>query len=971
MKLTRLLILVLVSGAAAEAQTFNVLRANVINCTRYIRDSNAGDLATQIAAAVAAGPPAGCQTDTRIHIASGVWDVSSPPIKLNKSNLLLESDGYGTIIHMTTTGSSDHLIEIGDPSVPAENIKIGPMTLTGSGHGVGIYYWGGTVDGSGCDECHISVASGPGSGDGGSGFDYAVDVSDTSGGSHYNNYFRDGKIQGNPANLSAAQNGIRISYKGHAFVLRDNIVVDNNSNSTGGVGIEVQDSTKVVISGGNIQGWKGHNGISGTDTSSGNVYDLTVSDVYFEPCYSGGSCLDWEVGTGSVLTTFSRNHHDGQGIQTYLVQLDDGAAHTVFEWENFVGMTGGASGYAVHNLGTTNNTYSFFVGNYTGVGNLVDSTTGVQFDLESGKLTLPWDNMIVGAQRGIYAERYVDVSDGGKSTYATLIEMAKGNFLDWQSHLTGAAAWSAGTTYSANQHVTWTRPADSDGLGLCTDCDWVSLASGNTGNEPDLDYAHSWWAQSRVYLVTTASDALRRDCSPDQSACTDVDFWAHIGYGAYGPASTGSNVSYTVVQSPDNAGCSPEPCGTPVWQTDNLSLGYNLYTHALKFLDNHTSGGVPGSWVIDTSIHASDGAFILYDTAGSPISQWEFGGTLPEDHREFWPLWVTSLSACPTCNSLTTDGSAVIGGSLAYYGNLQYGSSTIVDTSLNAYLTSGTFTGSVNVNTSATDIAGYYLNNVGVIQYAAGSPGVINIGNVYNVSASGDFTTTGSHHIDAGSYYLSGAQYLKLDSGTLQIMSGLELKNAGGTYEGIDVGSLALAGSTLLDGSGNFSSLGYVNASSLLVGGVNVVDSSRNGSFLNLSFSGTGPYSGGTGVSVSGNSISNTGVTGISGSSPVSVSASTGSVIVSCSGCLQGSGATRHTSGVAQFSSGTVTVNTGFSSITAAVGGRISAAAGATETVSACANDTGSTCSDSGGYVTFTSSDSGSNNYIYYMADGN
>jgi hypothetical protein len=96
------------------------------------------------------------------------------------------------------------------------------------------------------------------------------------------------------------------------------------------------------------------------------------------------------------------------------------------------------------------------------------------------------------------------------------------------------------------------------------------------------------------------------------------------------------------------------------------------------------------------------------------------------------------------------------------------------------------FAGSVTANTALTDQAGFYINTIGVIQYSA-SLGAVNIGNVFNVSPSGDIVTctrTGTppvctsypHHVDAGGYYVSGTQRIDVSGngyfGTINGSSG-------------------------------------------------------------------------------------------------------------------------------------------------------------------------------------------------------
>ena len=108
-------------------------------------------------------------------------------------------------------------------------------------------------------------------------------------------------------------------------------------------------------------------------------------------------------------------------------------------------------------------------------------------------------------------------------------------------------------------------------------------------------------------------------------------------------------------------------------------------------------------------------------------------------------------------------GTGHVGSGAGTYGGYYIYNTQIIDGSANAYLgtvngSSGTFTGSVTVNTTPTNYAGYYIQmpatnygggytgNTGVIQYSdpGGSyPKVINIGHVQDITAGGTIFTTG------------------------------------------------------------------------------------------------------------------------------------------------------------------------------------------------------------------------------------
>ena len=104
-------------------------------------------------------------------------------------------------------------------------------------------------------------------------------------------------------------------------------------------------------------------------------------------------------------------------------------------------------------------------------------------------------------------------------------------------------------------------------------------------------------------------------------------------------------------------------------------------------------------------------------------------------------------------------GTGHVGSGAGAYGGYYIYNTQIIDGSANAYLgtvngSSGIFTGSVTANYTPTNTAGYYIQfpssngtgytgNTGIIQYATGSPSVVNIGHVQDITAGGTIFTTG------------------------------------------------------------------------------------------------------------------------------------------------------------------------------------------------------------------------------------
>lgn len=90
---------------------------------------------------------------------------------------------------------------------------------------------------------------------------------------------------------------------------------------------------------------------------------------------------------------------------------------------------------------------------------------------------------------------------------------------------------------------------------------------------------------------------------------------------------------------------------------------------------------------------------------------------------------------------------------------------------------------------------------------------------------------------------------------------------------GIRIGNLGSVYIALDYTSANFTSC------PIQINSVTVIDASRNGNFVNLSFSGTGPYTAGTGISIAGSTITNTvaaynGATGVTIADPLGYASS-------------------------------------------------------------------------------------------------
>lgn len=186
------------------------------------------------------------------------------------------------------------------------------------------------------------------------------------------------------------------------------------------------------------------------------------------------------------------------------------------------------------------------------------------------------------------------------------------------------------------------------------------------------------------------------------------------------------------------------------------------------------------------------------------------------------------------------------------------------------------------------------------------------------------WTGSSIYEPSAGTFELSA-------SSGVQTAAGVGFRVGGSAANaGIVAGSVGIriggVDTTILDGSGNVSTSGYLNSSnSVKIAGTTVIDGSRNASVVNLTITGTctgcpgavSSVSGsGAGISVSPTTgsvvVSNTGVTSLTAGTGISLSGSTGSVTVTNAGVTSLGGTTGSISlgGRLQMSAGVLDVNT-------------------------------------------------------------
>jgi len=155
-----------------------------------------------------------------------------------------------------------------------------------------------------------------------------------------------------------------------------------------------------------------------------------------------------------------------------------------------------------------------------------------------------------------------------------------------------------------------------------------------------------------------------------------------------------------------------------------------------------------------------------------------------------WSSSLSSVNIGNVFNVIATGNILTSGNSHVGAGNGSPGGYYLGTTQIITGAGAESLPGSITVNTALTNTAGYYIQMpssnpggltgiTGVIQYATGSPATINIGNVYNITASGDIVTSYAHHVDAG-YYMAGG--LTVINATGSIIANTTLTNYAGYY---------------------------------------------------------------------------------------------------------------------------------------------------------------------------------------------
>lgn len=153
---------------------------------------------------------------------------------------------------------------------------------------------------------------------------------------------------------------------------------------------------------------------------------------------------------------------------------------------------------------------------------------------------------------------------------------------------------------------------------------------------------------------------------------------------------------------------------------------------------------------------------------------------------------------------------------------------------------------------------------------------------------------------------------------------------------------------------------------------VTIVQLDINGNFL-VPSGGTMTLAGFAGSGTKGVQVNNSGVlslftipsggvSSVSGTAPIASSGGT-TPAISCATCLQGASGKKHVNGIAQFSSGSQSVATGLSSIDSVSGVQVTGGGTPTEFIGFATN--------SGGTVTFKSSNASSSAFFFWEADGN
>ena len=364
--------------------------------------------------------------------------------------------------------------------------------------------------------------------------------------------------------------------------------------------------------------------------------------------------------------------------------------------------------------------------------------------------------------------------------------------------------------------------------------------------------------------------------------------------GVFGGFTAGGDLTFSQPNFTLNTvNSSPVSCGSSTQSCVLTINGKGLVTASSTATISGGSGGNPftGSVTANTSLTNNAGFYInnigviQYSTSLTAVN---IGNVLNINSNS------GNIVTCQISGGACVGaGTGHVGSGSGDYGGYYIYNTQIIDGSANAYLgtvngSSGIFTGSVTANNTPTNTAGFYIwmpatnpggytGNTGVIQYATGTPAVINIGHVQDITAGGTIFTTG---------HLAATPASNIVPMTL-------IGSTGGTADLMDVytGGAALK-ALYVDYLGQTNIAGNLTVSGTCTGCVKSVSASGSGISVSptsgvvyVSNTGVTYASAGTGIGLSGNTgsvtITNSGVTSASAGTGVGVSASTGAVTFS------------------------------------------------------------------------------------------
>lgn len=591
-----LILLAIAACASAFAQQTNnitttpVDRAGTIipgsiNCSRHIMTS-AFDVGLQVNTALSHPPPPCASTVEVVIELSGVIPFSTG-IVIAQSDVTVRCASAGVILDWQGGGGTT-AVTIGDGTNFYQGVNFADCSLNGIGAGTAIWVRGGSIQNNFVTRPNIGFT-------GGAGFTTAILVGE-SGTSSYNLGIVQPRIALNPANLVTGQIAIDLVSNGHAIGIDHPVIQDNEANSTGSIGLRVNNASMVSVTGGNIQGCAVNVDIG---TGTGNVETFTIFGTYFEP--QDASTVDVKVGPNALNATFYSTFHNGNGIQDYFFDLKDGSFGTRIIGPSFIAY----ATEAVHNEATNNNTVWSIDSPRDSGSLLYDSALGLQYAFSVQLADFHQDNVTIGPNRRLIAPVMQSSSTGAADDTAWPIQLSKADAISFETYdLAGAPAYNSGTTYAAGDTVSYSGQF------------YASQSGGNTNHQPDT--SPTYWRYSRALLVLNANNQFARICNSYQGTNAECNgpAWFADRYGLRIQGDDGTG--YIDVRA-SAGGSGIEIPGTLIATLINTNNAVGVPTENVNSYQT-----IGGSWYVtgagDTGAQSSKVRYTFNSVASTPIS---------------------------------------------------------------------------------------------------------------------------------------------------------------------------------------------------------------------------------------------------------------------------------------------------------------------------------------------------------------